>query len=90
MSLSKEIFLINPDDQITVNDQAGSVTFPWTLNWRRGDPVRFLFIDQMPLDQEIDFSDFMGLIRVRPSGKIAAPVVQTWPGQFATMPVAAV
>ena len=34
------------------------------------------------------FSDFMGLIRVRPSGKIAATVVQTRPGQFATMPVA--
>ena len=34
----------------------------------------------------IDFSDFMGLIRVRPSGKIAATVVQTRPGQFATMP----
>ena len=27
-----------------------------------------LFIDQIPWDQEIDFSDFMGLIRVRPSG----------------------
>ena len=38
--------------------------------------------------QSIDFSDFMGLIRVRPSGKIAATVVQTRPGQFATMPVA--
>ena len=47
-----------------------------------------LFIDQIPWDQEIDFSDFMGLIRVKPSGKIAATVVQTRPGQFATMPVA--
>ena len=48
-----------------------------------------LFVDQVPWDQEIDFSDFMGLIRVKPSGKIAATVVQTRPGQFATMPVAA-
>ena len=48
-----------------------------------------LFIDQIPWDQQIDFSDFMGLIRVKPSGKIAATVVQTRPGQFATMPVAA-
>ena len=47
------------------------------------------FIDEIPWDQEIDFSDFMGLIRVKPSGKIAATVVQTRPGQFATMPVAA-
>ena len=31
----------------------------------------------------------MGLIRVKLSGKIAATVVQTRPGQFATMPVAA-
>lgn len=37
----------------------------------------------------MDFSDFMGLIRVKPSGKIAATVVQTRPGKFATMPVAA-
>ena len=48
-----------------------------------------LFIDQVPGDQATDFSDFVGLIRVRPSGKIAATVVQTRPGQFATMPVAA-
>ena len=48
-----------------------------------------LFVDQIPWDQEIDFSDFMGLIRVKPSGRIAATVVQTRPGQFATMPVAA-
>ena len=40
-------------------------------------------------DWPIDFSDLMGLIRVKPSGKIAATVVQTRPGQFATMPVAA-
>ena len=48
-----------------------------------------LFVDQIPWSAQIDFSDFMGLIRVRPSGKIAATVVQTRPGQFATMPVAA-
>ena len=47
------------------------------------------FVDQIPWDQPVDFSDFMGLIRVTPSGKIAATVVQTRPGQFATMPVAA-
>ncbi len=48
-----------------------------------------LFVDQIPWSAQIDFSDFMGLIRVKPSGKIAATVVQTRPGQFATMPVAA-
>ena len=47
-----------------------------------------LFVDQIPWSTQIDFSDFMGLIRVTPSGKIAATVVQTRPGQFATMPVA--
>ncbi len=48
-----------------------------------------LFVDQIPWSELIDFSDFMGLIRVKPSGKIAATVVQTRPGQLATMPVAA-
>ena len=47
-----------------------------------------LFIDQIPWNAQINFSDFMGLIRVKPSGKIAATVVQTRPGQFATMPLA--
>ena len=46
-------------------------------------------MDQIPWSPQIEFSDFMGLIRVKPSGKIAATVVQTRPGQFATMPVAA-
>ena len=48
-----------------------------------------MFIDEIPWDHAVDFSNFMGLIRVKPSGKIAATVVQTRPGQFATMPVAA-
>ncbi len=40
-----------------------------------------LFIDQIPWSAQIDFSDFMGVIRVRPSAKIAATVVQNpaWP-----------
>ena len=47
------------------------------------------YLRAIPWSQGIDSRDFMGLIRVRPSGKIAATVVQTRPGQFATMPVAA-
>jgi hypothetical protein len=45
--------------------------------------------DKIQWSQQVDFSDFEGVLRATATGKIAATVVQTRPGQFATMPVAA-
>jgi len=47
-----------------------------------------LFVTDFQWDQPIDFSQFEGLLRVRAGGRTAATVIQTRPGQFATMPVA--
>ena len=47
-----------------------------------------IFIDQFKWSVEVDFSGFEGLLRVSSSGRIAATVIQTRPGQFATLPVA--
>lgn len=50
-----------------------------------------LFIDQFEWVPEpgitLDFNGFSGLLKVRSSGPVAAVVLQTRPGQFATMPV---
>ena len=48
-----------------------------------------VFIDEFEWSVPVDFSRFEGLLRVSSSGRIAATVIQTRPGQFATMPVAA-
>lgn len=45
-------------------------------------------IERLPWDRPVDFSDFQGTARVLSDGKVAATVVQTRPGQFATQPVA--
>ena len=37
---------------------------------------------------ELDFSDFLGVLRVESSSQLAATVIQTRPGEFATLPVA--
>jgi hypothetical protein len=47
-----------------------------------------LFVTDFEWDQAVDFSQFEGLLRVRAGGRTAATVIQTRPGQFATMPVA--
>ena len=46
-----------------------------------------LFVTELEWDSVVDFSDFIGLLKVTSSGKIAALIIQTRPGQFATMPV---
>ena len=52
---------------------------------------RALFVDQINWQpekgEELDFSDFDGLLKVSSSGKAAATVIQTRPGVFATLPV---
>ena len=45
-------------------------------------------VTELSWDEPVDFSHFEGLLRVRSGGKTAATVIQTRPGQFATMPVA--
>ena len=47
-----------------------------------------LFVTDFQWNQSIDFSQFEGLLRIRAGGRTAATVIQTRPGQFATMPVA--
>ncbi len=48
-----------------------------------------IFLDEFDWKDSVDLSLFEGLLRVRSNGRMAATVIQTRPGQFATMPVAA-
>ncbi len=48
-----------------------------------------IYLDEFDWDDSIDLDLFEGLLRVRSSGNISATVIQTRPGKFATMPVAA-
>ncbi len=48
-----------------------------------------IYLDEFDWDDSIGLDLFEGLLRVRSSGSISATVIQTRPGQFATMPVAA-
>ena len=50
---------------------------------------RALFVTEMEWDNVVDFSDFDGLLKVTATGSTSATVIQTRPGQLATMPVAA-
>jgi photosystem II stability/assembly factor-like uncharacterized protein len=47
-----------------------------------------LFVEEFQWDETIDFSKFKGRMNVTADGLTAATVIQTRPGQFATMPVA--
>lgn len=47
-----------------------------------------IFVNEFAWDQAVDFADFEGSLRVRSSGRLAATVIHTRPGQFATLPVA--
>jgi hypothetical protein len=46
-----------------------------------------LYVDELDWTTEVDFSSFLGSLQVSPGGKVAATVIQTRPGQFATLPV---
>ncbi len=47
-----------------------------------------LFVTQLDWDPAVDFSDRRGALRVASNGPVAATMIQTRPGQFATFPVA--
>ena len=44
------------------------------------------FVDGIDSSTAVDFTDFQGLLKATASGKTGATVIQTRPGQFATMP----
>ncbi|MEJ2081971.1 MAG: hypothetical protein P8Y94_07305, partial [Acidobacteriota bacterium] len=46
-----------------------------------------VFLHEFEWSPQMDLSDFQGLIEVTSSGRTAATVLQTRPGQYATMPV---
>ena len=46
------------------------------------------FLAEFEWSTAVDFSDFEGTLKVTTDGSIAATVIQTRPGQFATLPVA--
>ena len=46
------------------------------------------FLAEFEWSTAVDFSDFEGTLKVTTDGRIAATVIQTRPGQFATLPVA--
>ena len=48
---------------------------------------RSLFVNELVWNPMIDFSQFQGILKASAAGRIAATVIQTNPGQFATMPV---
>ena len=45
------------------------------------------FLSEFAWSPAVDFSDFEGTLKVTADGSIAATVIQTRPGQFATLPV---
>lgn len=76
-SASVNLELLSADGQLLAQ---GQVMVPGLGHQAR-------FIDELPWDQSIDFSDFHGLIRVSSAEGIAATPIFTAPGQFATNPV---
>jgi hypothetical protein len=50
---------------------------------------RALFLGELPWDSPLNLAQFTGLLRVSCARRIAATVIQTRPGEMATMPVAA-
>ena len=49
---------------------------------------RALFVDEIVWDKAVDLSDFEGLIKLVATTPVAATVLQSRPGEFATLPVA--
>ncbi len=69
----------------------GSLIATATLAGRQGLPAsghRALFVDQLPWDPPVDFSEFQGTLVFRADVPTGAILLQTRPGQFATLPVA--
>ncbi|MFQ5741885.1 MAG: hypothetical protein ACE5JX_23060 [Acidobacteriota bacterium] len=52
-----------------------------------GEGHQALFVTEIDWDKEVDFADFQGLLRVTPSGKVAATALKTSLTQLASLPV---
>ena len=74
--------------QVLATDGQGELS-AGSVSVSSDQPHAAIFIDEFEWSVPVDFSRFEGLLRVSSSGRIAATVIQTRPGQFATMPVAA-
>jgi len=76
---------------LTLEDTNGSILARGQLTLK-GMGHRALFVDQIEWTPEtgvqLDFSEFRGLLRASVDGKMAATVLETRPGEFATLPVA--
>ena len=53
-----------------------------------GNGHKALFVNELNLVPNQDFSNFSGVLKVQATGRVAATVIQTRPGEFATLPVA--
>jgi hypothetical protein len=76
--ITLDLELLDPDGREIATAQAVLV----------GNGHRARFVNQFEWSESIDFLDFQGLLKVHSTGQCAATVIQTRPGQFATMPVA--
>lgn len=74
--------------ELELRDADGNVAATGTLSMAPNGREA-LFLDQIALEPfDIDLSDFRGVLLARVSGRLAATVIITRPGQFATLPVA--
>ncbi len=92
-SVNTGIALINLDPQsrvlaLTLKDMDGNLVATTSLPLTgMGHLARF--IDEFEgWEPEVDFSHFSGILTVTFDGRVAATVIQSRPGQFATLPVA--
>ena len=53
-----------------------------------GKGHKALFVNEFTWVPKRDFSNFSGILKVQTTGRVAATVIQTRPGEFATLPVA--
>lgn len=54
----------------------------------KGRGHRALFVDQFGWSDSIDFAESLGTLKIVTTGQVAATLIQTRPGHFATMPAA--
>lgn len=92
-SVNTGIALINLDPQtrvlsLTLKDMDGNL-IATTSSSLTGMGHLARFIDEIEgWEPEVDFSHFNGILTVTFEGRVAATVIQSRPGQFATLPVA--
>ena len=91
-SINSGIALMNPTSEsatytLELCDQEGQVLANAELSLAAMGH-RALFVDEIDWTPKVDLRDFRGLLKARSSTPVAATVLQTRPGEFATLPVA--